>query len=45
MFSILRHSRLVVLVLVFALAGCAEELSVEPPTFENSANDNDNMDY
>ena len=41
MFSILRHSRLAVLVLV--LAGCAGGLSIEPPTFDSSVNDdNDN---
>ena len=45
MFSNLRHSRLAVLVLVFALAGCTGEISIEPPTFDNSANDNDSMDY
>ena len=45
MFRILRHSRLAVLVLVLALAGCADEISIEPPTFDSSANDNDSMDY
>ncbi len=44
MFSILRHSRLAVLVLVLALAGCAGELSIEPPTFDSSVNDNDSND-
>ena len=33
------HSRLAVLVLVLALAGCAGGLSIEPPTFDSSAND------
>lgn len=42
MFSILRHSRLAVWVLVLALAGCG--LSSEPPTFDSSANDNDSYD-
>ena len=42
MFSILGHSRLAVL--VFALAGCAGGLSIEPPTFDSSVNDNDDND-
>ena len=42
MFSILGHSRLAVLVLV--PAGCAGGLSIEPPTFDSSANDNDDND-
>lgn len=45
MFSILRHSRLAVFILIFALAGCAGELSIEPATFDSSASDNDSMDY
>ncbi len=44
MFSFLRHPRLAVLVLVLALAGCASGLSIEPPTFDDSANDNDSDD-
>ncbi len=40
MFGMLRHSRLAVWVLVVALAGCAGGLSIEPPAFDSSANDN-----
>ncbi len=41
MFGILRHSRVALLVLVFALAGCAGGISIEPPNFDSSDNDND----
>ena len=53
MFSILRHSRLALLVLVLVAAGCAEGIKFEPGTtssvdYDNNSNDNnsnDNSDY
>ena len=40
MLGILKQSRLALLVLALALAGCAGGIPVEPPTFNNGA-DND----
>ncbi len=37
MLGILKQSRLALLVLALALASCAEGVSVEPPTFNNTA--------